>query len=335
MPEVRKPKGLYVLSERAFESLYGPQERADVDELVDIYAPPLGRDEVRENLSVLADAEVILSGWSGPRLDEGFLAATPNLRAFFYAAGTLKNTVTDGFWETDIIITSSWAANAIPVAEYCVSQILFCLKHGWQHALRAGRERTWRHFEDVPGAYASNVGLVSLGMIGMKTLELLRPFDVNVLVYSTSTTPEQAADMGVELCSLDDIFRRSDVVSLMTPLLPETRGMITGRHFELMKDGAAFINTARGAVVRQEEMLEVLGRRPEILAVLDVTDPEPPPTDSPLWDLPNVVLTPHMAGAMGPERYRLGRYAVEELRRYLKGEPLKYRVTQEMFRRMA
>ncbi|MFO7959140.1 MAG: hydroxyacid dehydrogenase [Candidatus Brocadiia bacterium] len=335
MPEVRKPRALYVLSERAFESLYGPEERADVDELVEVYAPPLGRDEVRENLSVLEDAEVILSGWSGPRLDEEFLAAAPNLRAFFYGAGTLKNTVTDAFWETDIIITSSWAANAIPVAEYCLSQILFCLKHGWQHALCAERESTWRRLHEVPGAYGSNVGLISLGMIGMKTLELLRPFDVNVLVYSTSTTEEEAEEMGVELCSLDDIFRRSDVISLMTPLLPQTRGMITGRHFELMKDGAAFINTARGAVVRQEEMVEVLGRRPELLAVLDVTHPEPPPEDSPLWDLPNVVLTPHIAGALGQERHRLGRYAVEELRRYLHGEPLKYRVTQEMFRRMA
>lgn len=335
MSESERPGGLYVLSQRAFDMIYGPSERADVEELLDIYAPPLSREEVLDDLSILADAEIIMSGWSGPRLDEEFLEAAPRLRAFFYGAGTLKNNVTDAVWERDLVVTSSWAANAVPVAEYCLSQILFCLKHGWQQAMLAERERTWRRRHDVPGAYGSTVGLISLGMIGRKTLELLRPIEVEVIVYSTSTTPEEAGQMGVELCSLDDIFRRSDVISLHTPLLPQTRGMITGRHFEMMKEGACFINTARGAVVRQAEMIRVLNHRPDIMAVLDVTDPEPPPPESPLWEMPNVVLTPHIAGALGPECRRLGRYAVEELRRFLRGKPLKWRVTEAIFRRMA
>jgi phosphoglycerate dehydrogenase-like enzyme len=139
----------------------------------------------------------------------------------------------------------------------------------------------------------------------------------------------------VELCSLEDIFRRSDVVSLHTPWLKETEGMVTGAHFELMKSGAVFINTARGAVVRENEMTEVLSRRPDLTAVLDVTNPEPPEKESLLYTLPNVVLTPHIAGSMDGECRRMGSYMLEELKRYLNGEPLLWTVTNEKFKLMA
>jgi phosphoglycerate dehydrogenase-like enzyme len=129
---------------------------------------------------------------------------------------------------------------------------------------------------------------------------------------------------------LDEVFRRADVVSLQTPWLKETEGMITGQHFAAMKPGATFINTARGAVVREPEMIAVLQQRPDLFAVMDVTHPEPPAPDSPLYTLPNVVLTPHIAGAMGDECRRMGHYMVEELRRYLQGDDLEWRITRDM-----
>ena len=138
-----------------------------------------------------------------------------------------------------------------------------------------------------------------------------------------------------EPASIEDIFAQSEVISLHTPDLPSTKGMIRGRHFEMMKPGATFINTARGAVVNEPEMIEVLGRRPDITAVLDVTDPEPPAVDSPLTKLPNVVLTPHLAGSAGRECHRLGCYMVDEFRRYLAGEPLVHRVTPQVAMAMA
>ena len=104
--------------------------------------------------------------------------------------------------------------------------------------------------------------------------------------------------------------------------------MITGEHIASMKPYAGFINTARGAVVRENELVEVLGRRPDLVAVLDVTEPEPPVADSKLYTLPNVIITPHIAGAIGNECRRMGRYMVDELRRYLNGEPLKWEITR-------
>jgi phosphoglycerate dehydrogenase-like enzyme len=105
--------------------------------------------------------------------------------------------------------------------------------------------------------------------------------------------------------------------------------MITGAHIASMKQGATFINTARGAIVRENEMIEVLKQRPDLQAVLDVTYPEPPAAGSPLYTLPNVILTPHIAGSMDAECRRMGRYMVEELRRYVAGKPLRWEVTRE------
>lgn len=328
-------KGLFVLGPENYERIYGPNEQRDIRQLVDIYAPPQSKDTVRANPAVLADADVIFSGWGGPLMDADFLAAAPRLKAVFYGAGSIRGIVTDAFWERDILITSAAAANAIPVAEFTLSQIIFCLKQGWYFALEAKRTGQWVQRQPVAGTYGSTVGLISLGLIGRRVAELLRLLDVRVIAYDPFASAETAAALHVELVGLDAIFQQADVVSLHTPWLPETVGMITGAHFAQMKPHAAFINTARGAVVREAEMIAVLRQRPDIYAVLDVTYPEPPLPDSPLYTLPNVILTPHIAGAMGPECWRMGRYMVDELRRYLNGEPLRSRVTREQFVRMA
>ena len=181
----------------------------------------------------------------------------------------------------------------------------------------------------VPGCYRRTVGLVSLGLIARTLLKLLAPFDLDVLVYDPYISGEAAETMGTTKVSLEELFRRSDVVSVHTPMMDETRGMIEGGHITSMRTGATFINTARGGVVRESELIEVLKQRPDLQAVLDVTDPEPPAADSPLYSLENVVLTPHIAGSVGNECRRMGQYMVDELKRYLAGEPLKWQVTPE------
>jgi phosphoglycerate dehydrogenase-like enzyme len=286
-------------------------------------------------MSVLADAEVIFSGWGGPVMDEEFVRAAKKLKAVFYAAGSIRGVVSEAFWGRGIEITSAYAANAIPVAEYALAQILLCLKHGWHLALAMKVDRRWPPSRNVPGAYGSTVGIISLGMAGSRVAELLRSFEVKVLAYDPFVAQEKARSLNVEMCPLEEVFLRSDVVTLHTPWLKETEGMITGRHFASMRSGATFINTARGAVVREQEMIQVLKERPDLFAVLDVTWPEPPESDSALYSLPNVILTPHIAGAMGPECRRLGRYMVEELQRYVAGRPLRWAITREQARLLA
>ncbi len=137
------------------------------------------------------------------------------------------------------------------------------------------------------------------------------------------------------MVSLDELFRRAEVVSMHTPWLKETEGLITGAHIASMKPYSTFINTSRGAVVCETEMLDVLKDRPDLVAVIDVTYPEPPAPDSPLYTLPNVILTPHIAGAIHDECRRMGQMMIAELERFLAGQPLKWAVTREQVAIMA
>jgi phosphoglycerate dehydrogenase-like enzyme len=219
----------------------------------------------------------------------------------------------------------------VPVAEYTLAVILFSLKHGWRHL---GLTRPPRiHFapsREMPGAYGSVVGLVSLGTIGRLVRRRLRPFDIRVIAYDPNVGESEARRLGVRLVGLEELFASADVVSLHTPLLAATRGLVAGGLLRSMKPGATLVNSARGAIVREGELIEVLRARPDLQAVLDVTEVEPVPPGSPLHDLRNVVLTPHLAGALGPERARLGDLVVGELTRYVSEQPLRHEVTREM-----
>jgi phosphoglycerate dehydrogenase-like enzyme len=127
----------------------------------------------------------------------------------------------------------------------------------------------------------------------------------------------------------------ADVVSCHAPLSKLTEKMLGREHFESMKPGATFINTARGAVVNEEEMIGVLQKRPDLFAVLDVTHPLPPAQGSLLYTLDNVMLTPHIAGSLGHECRRMGKLMVMELDRYLAGKPLQFEIDEERFQTMA
>lgn len=328
--------GLFALDARAYDVIYAERERDEIGRLIEVYAPLQSGDVARANPGVLRDVEVIMSGWGAPKMDAEFLALAPNLRAVFYGAGSIRYFTTDEFWDRGIRITSAYAANAVPVAEYALSQILFALKCGPQfaRAYKADPD-VYRNRFDVKGAYGTTVGLVSLGMVGRRVRELLRPFDVKVIVYDPFVSEAEASELAVESCPLDEIFARADVVSLHTPLLPETVGMITGAHFESMQPYSTFINTARGAIVQEQEMAQVLAKRPDLHAILDVTDPEPPEPGSPLLSLPNVTLTPHIAGSMGWECARMGRYMTDELGRYLNGDKLLWEITRDHAERLA
>ncbi len=326
-----RPKGLFVLDECVFAEIYRPHEIEEINNYVDIYAPIQTRQSVAANPSILRDAEVIFSGWGIPLFDKELMGYLDNLKIILYGAGTVKHFVSDSLWEKNIRISSAAVANAVPVAEYTLGQILVNLKRCSYYSHKIRQDRTFSPSVcDVPGGYNSTVGLISLGTIARILCKYLSAFDLDIIGYDPYITAQSLQSLNVTMVDLDDIFTRSDIVSLHAPLTDETVGMINGEHIMRMKNGATFINTARGALVREDEMAEALRKRPDITAVLDVTDPEPPRSDSNLYDLPNVFLTPHIAGAMGRERRRLGRFVVDELHRYLSGRPLKGEVKEEL-----
>ncbi len=316
--------------------IYGEEEMAELGRLTDLSETVVSFKEWTRHPETLAEAELIFSGWSAPLMDEAFLRAAPRLRAVFYGAGSVRYFLTPAFWARDIVITSAASANAIPVAEYTVGTVLLSLRHFWTKAREARRGHGWGdHTRPVPGSFRATVGLLSFGAIGRSVARLLRHFDLRVLVHCPFLEAADATTAGVERVGLDELFARSDVVSVHTPVLPETVGLVTGRLVSSMKPGATLINTARGVILAQREVEAVLRRRTDLHAVLDVTDPEPPSADDPLLSLPNVTVTSHIAGSHGRDCQRMGHYMVEELKNYLAGRPLRWRVTREQLEHMA
>nr|WP_257002002.1 hydroxyacid dehydrogenase [Streptomyces sp. WZ.A104] len=276
----------------------------------------------------LRDAEVLFTGWGCPPLGSAALSAMPRLRAVIHAAGSVKHHITQDVWDRGITVSTAATANALPVAEYTVAAILLSNKHVL-HSARLYREERSRvnlltRFPAI-GNYRRTVGVVGASRIGRRVVELLRPHDLRVLVHDPYLDEDEARALGVERTGLDALVSLSDVVSIHAPELPSTRHLFDAPRLALMRDGATLVNTARGSLVDTEALVKELAAG-RLNAVLDHTEPEVLPPDSPLYDLPNVLLTPHIAGSQGGELHRLADAAVDELERYAHGLPFAHGV---------
>lgn len=298
---------------------------------------PLSRFDDARAAGLLPRAEILFTGWGSPRIDPGLLDQAKRLRAIVHAAGTVKGHVDPACLARGIRVSSAAAANAVPVAEFTVAAILLAGKRAFrlQRLYRDVRGfRFWPNEVPALGNHRRTVGIVGASRIGRLVLERLRGFDFERLVFDPFLSDADAAKLGAEKLELDDLLRRADVVSLHAPSLPETRHMIDRRRLALLRDGAIFVNTARGALVDGDALAAELASG-RIDAVLDTTEPEILPADSPLYELPNVFLTPHIAGAMGGETQRLATLAIDEIERFARGAPLQHEVRLEDWDRIA
>ncbi|TCO51396.1 phosphoglycerate dehydrogenase-like enzyme [Kribbella antiqua] len=284
--------------------------------------------------AALPEVDVLLTGWGCPRITPEVLDAAPKLQAILHAAGTVKSIVDPSAFDRGIRVSSAAEANALPVAEFTVAAIVLAGKRAFRLAAQYRLERRKADPHVMPGSYGTTVGLLGASRIGRMVAERLKGFDLRVLISDPYLTEADAAELGAELVDLDALFSRSDILSVHAPLLPETTGLVDARLLSLLKDGSVLINTARGKIIDAEALERecVAGR---IDAVLDVTDPEPLPPDSPLLDLPNVFVTPHVAGAVGNEIARLGELAVGELERLATGQPLQHAIHPAELGRLA
>ncbi|MCP5067174.1 MAG: hydroxyacid dehydrogenase [bacterium] len=339
MPEsVRRPTALLVMSPALTQGLMTAAHHLRLAGSCDLTSSePLETfDDPRADL-LLADAEVLLTAWGCPPLDAKVLERAPKLAAIMHAAGTVKNHVTEAVFERGIRVSSAAAANALPVAEFALAAILLANKRAFalQRRYREVRGfRFWSREEPGIGNFGKRVGLVGLSRIGRRLAQLLRPFDLEVVAWDPTMDAAAIASHGATAVPLDELLASSDVTSLHAPLLPETHGLIDARRLALMPDAATLVNTARGALV-DDKALErelVSGR---LRAVLDTTEPEVLPANSPLYDLPNVFLTPHIAGALGAETGRMVDLALDEIERFARDEPLLHEVRPDDWSRIA
>lgn len=288
-------------------------------------------------ISLLPNANGCITSWGVACLDADVLSASPDLSAMAHMGSSVKRFVSDAFWDRGIHLTSAGVTLARDVAETTLGLMIVGMKRIWplgQHVRDGGwrDSPTWDQWI-ARELLRKNVGVIGASNVGRHVIKLLQPFEVNIYLYDPFVTEEEALQLGVAKVDLDKLLAISDVVSLHAPANEKTYHLLDERGLGLMKDNALLINTARGTLIDEDALILELTKG-RFFAFLDVTDPEPPTADSPFRKLPNVVVTPHIAGCI-ENCNRMGELAVEELRRFFAGEPAIYQITPELFKRIA
>lgn len=319
--------------------VYANGHREKVAELTDlVIGDVISCEDFAKHRDALAGVEVVFSTWGMPCLTADQLAFLPRLKAVFYAAGSVR-AFAKPLLDRDIVVVSGWQANAVPVAEYTLAQILLANKCFFANAAQCSTSHEGRlHARKarIRGNFGATVALLGAGAIGRKVIELLKPFTLRVVVWDPFLSEDHAARLGVaKVGTLGEAFAAGQVVSNHLANLPETVGMIREEHFRTMRQDATFINTGRGATVDEPGLVRVFAERTDLTALLDVTHPEPPTPDSPLFSLPNIFLTSHIAGSIGDEVVRMADFVIADFVAWRDGRQLKYQVTPELFATMA
>ncbi|RJQ68457.1 hydroxyacid dehydrogenase [Pseudonocardiaceae bacterium YIM PH 21723] len=326
---MRRPVALLAMRRELPTQLFTADQWRQLNQLVDLATPEPVQDFADVPDRVLAEVEVVISGWKAPQMDAALVRRAPALRAIVHVAGTVKPYVDREVWYRGIAVTSCAAANAVATAEFTLGAILLSGKRIFEYACNYVADRAKTYKVNPPawpwlGNYGRQVGIVGASWVGRRVIKLLQAHDMPVRLYDPYLSRAEADRLGVELApDLVDLLSTCDIVSLHAPLTDETRGMVGASELAAMPDGSVLINTARGGLVDTEALTaELLTGR--LTAVLDVTEPEPLPADSPLYKLAErgtVLLTPHVAGSLGGELHRMAEYALAELRCYTAGWP--------------
>lgn len=309
---MKKLKAVFVCAKKeTVDYVYSEAQRKQIAEVTDLM-PEIVNAGNFDSVD-LKDVEVIFSTWGMMCFTDEQLDRMPNLKAVFYGAGA-----TDYFARPllarGIKVISAWKANAIPVAEFVLAQIILSMKNYFSN--------NWTNKFAGPGCYGETVALIGAGAISSKLQEMLKVLNLNVLVIPSR--PERRT------ISLEEAFRTAYVVSNHLPNREDNQKVLTKELFASMRQGATFINTGRGAQVDEAGLIEVLKARPDLTALLDVTFPEPPEAGSELYTLPNVRLTSHIAGSLNDEVHRMADYVIGDYLHFAAGEPLEHEVTEEM-----
>jgi phosphoglycerate dehydrogenase-like enzyme len=328
-----KPHALVAMSRQSFDAHF---DRGRLDRLAALVTlgDPLWTDDLDTPAarSRLAEVEVLVTSWGAQQLTPARLAAAPGLRAVLHCAGSVRGLVGDAVWRRGIRVTSAADSNAIPVAEYTLAAIIFAGKKA--PFLAADERRAYGGWGSVTGYgdlsnYGRTVGVVGFSRIGRRVVGLLGLLGgTTCLVADPHADPEEVAAVGAQLVPLDELLPRADVLTLHAPELAETRHLIGAAELSRLPDHATVINTARGSLI-DDAALAAECAAGRLFAILDVTDPEPLPLDSPLRRLARVMVTPHIAGSLGTEIGRLTDHILDELARWTARQPLATEITAE------
>jgi phosphoglycerate dehydrogenase-like enzyme len=318
-----------------YELLFTPREQARLAALGELTVAPVSSSE--ELAGRLDGVDIMVSAWGTPTIPVP-AAVDGGVRLVAHAAGSVRKLAPRELIEHGVQLTQAAAAMAPAVAEMALTQALVLLRHVHQHDRVLQTQRDWRGAK-APGlgsALTSRIiGVVGASRAGVEYIKMVRGLGAaDVRVYDPYLPESAAVELGVRRVELDELCAECEVVAVHAPTTPETHHMIGVRQLAALPDGAVITNTARSWVVDQDALLVEL-RTGRIRAGLDVFDVEPQPADSPFLGLPNVLVTPHEAGATVEARHRQGQITVDEVERFVAGAPLQHAVTVETYDRLA
>jgi len=320
-----KPKAVMLITRQMQRKCFAQADLARIAAVTELR--PAHVDELSDTWAVdaIAGAEIAITGWGSRPMTLEMLEAAPDLKLVCHSAGSVKWLVNDALVSRGVRVCSAATALGVGVAEFAFGLMLVSMKAGWQYAART-RRGSWDPadcIEWVREPYGAVVGIVGAGSIGRDMIRLCKNLALEaILLYDPYVSAQEAQDLGVEKVELDELMRRSDVVSLHTPATDETRNLINAANLALLKDHAIFINTARGMCVDEAALIAEL-EKGRIFACLDVTYPdEPPKPGSPLYALPNCILTPHIAGGIKESCHRQGALTADQIEAYIEGRPI-------------
>lgn len=338
MSDTNRPTVAILLTPEMRAQLIPPDAEARLAEHASVVAPAAGELAPEALERLVGNATAAITGWGTPTLDAALLAARPDLRLVAHAAGSVRKLVPlDAIESGRIEVTHAAIHIGEAVAEFVMAIVFTWLRQPL--ALDAGmRQREpWLQLRSrLLGRLLGDqrVGLAGAGYIGRMLIRQFHAFDAKVSVYDPYMSEAEAARLGVTLVDLDTLLGESDIVSLHVPALPETRHMIGAAQLARIKDGALFINTARGMLIDEQALIAELAKK-RFTAMLDVYETEPLPDDSPLREEDGVILAPHAAGHTHETYHRQGASAVDEVLRFLRDEPRRHTVTTRMLATMA
>ena len=309
-------------------------DQADLQRLHDLAEVAwIAYDEQAEVGQVLSETDLagqigaatglILSG-GAPRITGALMELMPDLRIIGDMDGDrFANRIdVEAAWARHIRVVDTTNGTSYPVAEWALGLILISLRNAGFHFrnIMAGDAKK-RHEDagylrgDLTG---KRVGLIGCGHIGRRLMKFLAPFEVDIYVHDPYLPREMADALGFTLTSLDIVMSGMDVIVCLAPLTPRTKGLIGKRELDLIPSNAVFVNVSRGAIVDSDALITRL-KRGDIIAGLDVFDPEPIPSGSEIIHLPNVFLSPHIAGVTAPSYPKMFSLMVDEMIRFFNG----------------
>jgi phosphoglycerate dehydrogenase-like enzyme len=280
----------------------------------------LTEEEKQRAKAVLGEAEILFGPNNFP---VEYVDSARNLRWFQVINAGVDRMAQDGLLDRGFTVTNVSGLAAVAIAEYCIATMLMLAK-GLHKSVRDQERHSW-DFRFTGEVLGKTCGIVGMGAIGRELARRAHAFGMRVVASRRTVGPgasDPDADELLPYSELDRLLAESDYLVLCVPLTEETRGLIGAAELAKMKAGAALVNIARGAVVDQAAMIAALRDGTLAAAALDVVDPEPLPADNPLWDMPNVILTPHISGAVEGYGHRAADLFIANLRRYVAGETL-------------